>query len=159
VQGDMRTLRLGRTFDAVFVHDAVMYVTTEDDLGAVIGTAAIHAAPGGVVILVPDTIRETFAPGVHEGGHDGPDDRSLRYLEWTHAPDPGGTTFEVDYAIMLREPGEQVRVVHDHHLLGLFGRDTWRRLIDDAGLDLLDVAAIEHPHPGEFETFAAQRPA
>src|SRR5688572_5543710 len=27
---DMRTLRLGREFDAVFVHDAVMYLTTED---------------------------------------------------------------------------------------------------------------------------------
>src|SRR5947199_313515 len=31
-QGDMRTVRLGRTFDAVFVHDAVDYMLTEDDL-------------------------------------------------------------------------------------------------------------------------------
>jgi ubiquinone/menaquinone biosynthesis C-methylase UbiE len=28
VQGDMRTVRLGRQFDAVFVHDAVVYMTT-----------------------------------------------------------------------------------------------------------------------------------
>ena len=28
--GDMRDLRLGRTFDAVFVHDAVAYLTTEE---------------------------------------------------------------------------------------------------------------------------------
>ena len=28
ILGDMRTLRLGRTFDAVFVHDAVMYLAT-----------------------------------------------------------------------------------------------------------------------------------
>jgi trans-aconitate methyltransferase len=26
--GDMRTVRLDRTFDAVFVHDAIMYMTT-----------------------------------------------------------------------------------------------------------------------------------
>src|SRR4051812_43006377 len=26
VQGDMRTLRLGRTFDVVLVHDAIMYM-------------------------------------------------------------------------------------------------------------------------------------
>src|SRR5262245_35687518 len=32
VAGDMRTVRLGRTFDAVFVHDAVSYMTTEADL-------------------------------------------------------------------------------------------------------------------------------
>ena len=34
VHGDMRTLRLGRSFDAVFVHDALMYLTSEDDLAA-----------------------------------------------------------------------------------------------------------------------------
>ena len=32
VSGDMRDIRLGRVFDAVFVHDAVMYMTTEIDL-------------------------------------------------------------------------------------------------------------------------------
>ena len=39
VEADMRTVRLGRDFDAVFVHDAVDYMTTEDDLRLVIGTA------------------------------------------------------------------------------------------------------------------------
>src|SRR5262245_37325508 len=32
VEGDMRTVRLNRTFDAVFIHDAIMYMITEDDL-------------------------------------------------------------------------------------------------------------------------------
>ena len=32
VLGDMRTVRLGRAFDVVFVHDAVMYLETEADL-------------------------------------------------------------------------------------------------------------------------------
>ena len=32
VDGDMRSLRLGREYDAVFVHDAVCYMTTEADL-------------------------------------------------------------------------------------------------------------------------------
>jgi hypothetical protein len=32
VDGDMRTARLGRQFDGVFVHDAVCYMTTESDL-------------------------------------------------------------------------------------------------------------------------------
>ena len=32
VEGDMRDVRLGRTFDAVFVHDAIDYMTTEGDL-------------------------------------------------------------------------------------------------------------------------------
>jgi SAM-dependent methyltransferase len=74
VQGDMRTLRLGRTFDAVFVHDSVMYITTENDLHAVVETASAHVRPGGAVLLVPDVVRETFEPGPY-GGHDGGDGR------------------------------------------------------------------------------------
>src|SRR5689334_12465539 len=31
-QGDMRTVRLGRQFDGVFIHDAVCYMTTTEDL-------------------------------------------------------------------------------------------------------------------------------
>ena len=36
IEGDMRTLRLGREFDAVFVHDALDYMTSEDDVRAAI---------------------------------------------------------------------------------------------------------------------------
>ena len=39
VQGEMRNVRLGRTFDAVFVHDAVCYMTTETDLRSAMATA------------------------------------------------------------------------------------------------------------------------
>ena len=41
IQGDMRSLRIpGAQFDAVFVHDAVMYLTTEADIHAMAETAA-----------------------------------------------------------------------------------------------------------------------
>ena len=60
--GDMRTLRLGRTFDVVYVHDAVSYLTTENDLRAAIGTAATHVRPGGAVVLTPDATTEMFKP-------------------------------------------------------------------------------------------------
>ena len=159
VQGDMRTLRLDRSFDAVFVHDAVMYMTSEDDLRAVVETSAVHVRPGGVVLIVPDTILETFSPGADHGGHDGSDGRSLRYLEWTHDLEPGGTTFEVDFAVMMREPGAQVRVVHDRHVYGVFPRETWLRLITETGLEAVGIEHVEHPHPGEFEAFAARHPA
>jgi len=33
ILGDMRTLRLGRTFDAVLIHDAICYMTTEASSG------------------------------------------------------------------------------------------------------------------------------
>ena len=56
LQGDMRTLRLGRQFDAVFVHDAIEYMTTEDELRQAVATVYAHCRPGGVAVLVPDHI-------------------------------------------------------------------------------------------------------
>src|ERR671911_1342793 len=82
VEGDMRSVRLGRAFDAVFVHDAIAYMTTEDDLRGVFATAFGHCRAGGVALFVPDAVTETFEPAVDHGGHDGPE-RALRYLEWT----------------------------------------------------------------------------
>src|SRR5215471_6122231 len=66
--GDMRTLRLGRVFDAVLVHDAVDYMTGEDDLRQVIETAFAHCRPGGLGVFVPDYLAETFRAASGGGG-------------------------------------------------------------------------------------------
>ncbi|HZB60799.1 MAG TPA: class I SAM-dependent methyltransferase, partial [Actinomycetota bacterium] len=71
VQGDMRTVRLGRVFDAVFVHDAVAYMTSEEDLRKVMDTAFAHCRPGGAALFAPDHLRENFRTGTDYGGHDG----------------------------------------------------------------------------------------
>lgn len=156
LEGDMRTLRLAREFDAVFVHDAISYLTSEDDLRAAIETAAIHARPGGVVILTPDATTEIFRPRTDHGGHDGEDGRSLRYLEWTHPA--SGSTYEVDYLIVTRAPGKDARVVHDRHVLGLFPRPTWESLLTEAGLELVSTA-VEDPYELEHAAFVGRRPA
>jgi SAM-dependent methyltransferase len=158
LEGDMRSLRLGRTFDVVFVHDAISYLTTEDDLRAALETAAVHVRAGGVVILTPDATTEIFKASTDHGGHDGEDGRSLRYLEWTHAPEPGATTYVTDYAIVARGPNDALRVVHDRHTLGLFPRATWERLIADVGLELVDTT-VENPYELEQAAFVARRPA
>ena len=152
VQGDMRTLRLGRTFDAVFVHDAVAYMTIEADLQAAIETAAAHACSSGVVLFVSDTVREIFEPGTRHGGHDGADERALRYLEWTTDQDPNDTTYDGDFVILLRESGRPLRVERDHHSCGLFPRDTWLRLLRDAGLEPVSLD-VEDPFTEEHEVF------
>jgi SAM-dependent methyltransferase len=155
--GDMRTLRLPRTFDVVFAHDALSYLTTEDDLRATLETAAAHVRPGGVVVLTPDATSEIFQPGTDTGGHDGEDGRGLRYLEWTHAPAAGAATYTVDYAIVVREPDGSTRSVHDRHELGLFPEATWLRLIRGAGLEPLPLP-VANPYAGEQAAFVARRP-
>jgi SAM-dependent methyltransferase len=157
IQGDMRTLRLGRTFDAVLVHDAVMYLTAEADLRAAIETAAVHLRPGGVVMFLPDATLESYVPGTDHGGHDGEEGRCLRYLEWAHALEPGETTAEVDYIVVMREPGRPARVAQDPHTVGLFPESTWRKLIASAGLEIIDPG-VNDPNEGEHAVFVARRP-
>jgi SAM-dependent methyltransferase len=86
IAGDMTSLDLGRQFDRVLVHDAIMYATEPDAVRATLRTVARHCRAGGIVVVVPDCVRENFAPGTEMGGEDGPDGRGLRYLEWTWDP-------------------------------------------------------------------------
>jgi SAM-dependent methyltransferase len=132
-RGDMRTVRLGRTFDAVFVHDAVAYMTTEADLRQVIETAFAHCGPGGIALFVPDHIADTFQPVTDHGGRDGPDGRGARYLEWTTDPDPGDTWIQSEFAFLLRAADGSVRAVNETHRTGLFSRSVWLGLLAEAG--------------------------
>jgi SAM-dependent methyltransferase len=153
--GDMRHVRLDRTFDAVFVHDAVMYMTTEDDLRAALQTVAVHLAPGGVALVAPDATWETFSEATDHGGGEDESGRQARYLEWTLPPDPGGTTYTLHYAFLLYEPDGKMTVAHDVHLEGLFPRATWLRLFDEVGLEAdLMSRTIEGE---EYDTFVAVR--
>lgn len=137
VLGDMRTLRLGCTFDAVLVHDAVVYMRSEGELRQAIETAFVHTRPGGAAIFAPDCLREDFHDyaQLHEGEGEG---RSLRCLEWSWDPDPTDTQYTVEYALLLRADG-RVEAVHDTHVEGLFDRATWLRLLRDVGFAVEEV--------------------
>lgn len=157
VEGDMRTVRLGRQFDGVFVHDAIVYMTRERDLREAIETAYLHCKPGGAAVFAPDHVRENFRPSTDHGGHDGAE-RSLRYLEWTWDPDPSDTSYVVDYAYLLHDSDGSTRVEWDRHFEGLFGRGDWLRLLDDVGFDP-KVVPFDHSElePGRYEIFVGTR--
>ena len=157
--GDMRTVRLGRQFDAVFVHDAIVYMLTEDDLRQAVETAFVHCRPGGAALFAPDHVRENFSDSTDHGGHDG-DGRALRYLEWTWDPDPSDSTYLVDYVYLLRERDGSVRTEHDRHMEGLFGRADWMRILSAAGFAPSRVP-FDHSElePGTYEVFIGGRPA
>ncbi|HWM88955.1 MAG TPA: class I SAM-dependent methyltransferase [Kofleriaceae bacterium] len=159
VQGDMRAVRLGRQFDRVFIHDAIVFMTTAGDLRRALETAFLHCRPGGAALFAPDHVRENFRPSTDHGGEDGPE-RSLRYLEWVWDPDPDDNTYVADYAFMLRESDGQVRAEHDRHLEGLFPRAEWLRLATEVGFEPR-VVPFDHSElePGSYEVFVCVRPA
>ena len=147
VRGDMRTVRLGRAFDVVLVHDAVDYMTSEDDLRQVIETAFAHCRPGGLGVFVPDYTAETFRAA--SGGGGGHDDagRQASFREWAWDPDPADEWIQVEYEFTLRAADDTVQVVREAHRLGAFRRDTWLRLLADAGFDLWPGPGTGGSHP------------
>ena len=129
--GDMRTLRLGRAFDALLVHDAVAYMTTRADLAAAAATAFAHTRPGGAAVFAPDFVREAFHDKTElYSGDDGA--RSLRCIEWVWDPDSTDDTYMAEYAFLLRD-GADIKAVHDRHVEGLFARATWIEILEGAG--------------------------
>ncbi|MEA2904864.1 MAG: hypothetical protein QOI12_2251 [Alphaproteobacteria bacterium] len=157
VQGDMRTIRLGKSFDAVMIHDAIMYMTSEADLVAALATARAHLKPDGALIVLPDYVAETFEPRVQTGGHDARDGstRGLRYVAWAHAPKAGATAHDLDFAFLLRSGEGQVEVFHDRHRIGLFTREAWLKAFARAGC----VTPRIIRDPWKREVFLARTPA
>ena len=141
IVGDMRSVRLGRTFDAVLIHDAIAYMTTEADLSATFATARSHLEPGGVFITMPDHyVDRPVWPYINHRTHE-QEDKELTYIEYS-APDISDPSLlQSTFIFVITENGER-RIELDHHTTGLFPVKTWRALIEEAGFR---VERIDYP--------------
>ncbi len=152
---DMRTVRLGRLFDAVLVHDAIDYMTTVADLRSMFGAASAHLPPGGVLLVAPTYLRRTFVDHQIEYDRNTNDQIDLTYVSHVHAPTPApgsgpgnakgaaDTTFELAILLLIRERG-RLRIEEDRHTCGLFSESTWLELLAAAGF-----AVQQHPQADE----------
>ena len=139
--GDMRTVRLGEAFDAVLVHDAISYMTTEADLLAVFATARAHLRPGGLLIAAPDDYTDTFDPPNVDYQTNRDAETELTYVEYSTDLDPNDTSIETTYVFFIRR-GTDLRVEVDNHTTGLFPVATWARLLAKAGFE---VHRVDYP--------------
>ena len=127
---DMRSVRLGETFDAVLIHDAIDYMLTEADLIAAFASARAHLRPGGLLMAAPDDYAETFHPPRVRHETRRADGKELTYVEYSAAP--SGSRVETAYVFFLNE-GDELRVEVDRHVTGLFPIAAWERLLREAG--------------------------
>lgn len=160
LQGDMRTVRLRREFDAVLAHDAVDYLTTEAELAQLVATAYAHCRPGGLAVFVPDHLADTFRPGHGQGGDSDADGRRASFSEHATDPDPADDWIQVDYEFVLRNAEGAKQVVRETHRLGAFRQATWLRLIAKAGFEAAEGPGPEAGYPGERppHLFTGRRP-
>ena len=135
VLGDMRDVRLGEAFDAVFVGDSVEYMLTEADLRAAFQTAWDHLRPGGVLAVGLSTTAESFEQNATSMSTHAIADAHAAFMENSYDPDPSDTEYESTFVYVVRRSGAR-EVLTDHHLLGLFPRATWFRLLAEVGFSV-----------------------
>ena len=130
--GDMRKIRLGQTFDVVLLHDAASYLLTEQELQETFATAAAHLRPGGVMMVAPDWVQETFPDGWVYTWDRQKDGVEVKIEEVMVDPDPSDTQVESTYTYTIKKAGETT-VEIDTHITGLFPIQTWSDLMGQAG--------------------------
>ena len=62
-----------------------------------------------------------------------------------------------EYAFLLRDGDGSVRLVHETHRLGLFGREVWLRLLADAGFAADAVTEVTSEDRTPRELFVGHR--
>ena len=139
--GDMRTVRLGRRFDAVLIHDAIGYMLTEEELRQAFETAKVHLRPGGLFLVAPDLVAESFREGAVVTWSSSVGSVSVVTEERLHDPDPSDTSVESLFTFRVTENGS-TRVESDLHVSGLFSISKWKSLLAEAGfaVDMISLA-------------------
>jgi len=155
LHGDMRSVRLGQTFDAVMVADSIDYMLSEADLRAAFETAFVHLRPGGAFCTYAEETLERFQQNRVKCSAHSRGSVEIAFFENAYDPDPEDTTYESVFVYLIREDGE-LRIETDRHLGGLFPEATWTRLLTEVGFQ---VARTEFGEQDEhIPAFVGVRP-
>ncbi|KAF0126480.1 MAG: type 11 methyltransferase [Elusimicrobia bacterium] len=117
--GDMRTLRLGRTYDAVVAWDSLNHMTGPADLEKVFATAYRHLEKGGVFFFLLDTDRAQFRQGAVDGYIGRGKGVKIAFIENLYDPDPSDSHYETRFVFLIRRKGG-FSVETDRFRCGLF---------------------------------------
>ncbi len=156
-RGDMRSLRLPRTFDGVLISDAVGYMRSPRDLARAFATAFRHLRPGGSFVTYAEHTKERFEPNWSEVLHGRRGDVEITLVEDRYDPDPRDTTFEATFVYLIRRRG-RLTVETDRHVLGLFPTATWRRTLRAAGFWVVHAGPDPRTPDDPMPWFVGRKP-
>ncbi len=153
IAGDMRTVRLGRLFDAVVIADSITYMASEKDLKRAFVTAWEHLRPGGVLCTYAEHTVDRFKQNdtdvtTHRNG-----EIEVTILENVYDRDSLDTECELTFIYLIRK-GHALTTQTDRHIAGLFRLRTWIEVLEEIGFE---VSRSEYP--GErIPMFACLKP-
>ncbi len=157
-RGDMRSVRLGRTFDGAILSDASAYMRTRGDLAHAFATAFRHLRPGGAFVTYAEHVRETFEPNWTQAIRGRRGNVEVVFVENRYDPDPRDTTFEATFLYLIRRRG-RLTVETDRHVLGLFPTATWRQTLREAGFEVRYAGPDKETPKDPMPWFVGRRPA
>lgn len=154
VEGDMRTCRLGRTFDAVLMDDAISHMNCRTDFMAALRTAHAHLNPGGVLVATPDVTIETFQQNKTTTTTVTRDGLDVVFVENVYDPIPTDEQYETTILYLIREQG-RLRIETERWTMGIFGLDIWRQVLRETGFEVHE--SRYNPGEDEYTVFACVR--
>jgi SAM-dependent methyltransferase len=143
VEGDMRTLSLDRTFDAVVcLFSSIGYLRSSEELDRAVGAMAGHLQPGGVLIIDgwirPDAWISGGTTQVTVASSD-----EIDVIRMSHSERQGDKTY-LEMHHLVGTPNGIEHLV-DHHELTLFTPGDYESAFRRSGLT---VDTVESPVPG-----------
>ena len=138
-RADMRTLNLGRRFDAVTcLFSAIGAAQSMDELHAAVSAMAGHLEPRGVLVLEPWIPRDEYLPGgLYSVTRDEPDLKVTRM----NISEREGDLAVLDFHWLVGTPGG-IEYFTERHELGLFSDAEYKEAFEAAGL------AVDHDAQG-----------
>ena len=130
-------LSLRDRVDAVLIHDAIMYMTTEKQLLEMFSCAYRHLREGGKILVVPDVVKEYFHEhALHGGAQEG--EKTIQLMEWHWDPTANDKTYQLELSLLMRE-GDAIRSHHETHTLGLFSVLEYTDALENVGFSMSTV--------------------
>lgn len=130
IQGDMRSTRLNKTFDAVTILDSIAYMRSPGDIRQTYQTVYHHLKPGGIFLTIIEYSPHHFPQNHTSVETKQKDNTEVVFIENNYDPDPSDTTFEATFVFLVHQNQKQ-EVYTDRHILGLFPLETWVNLLKE----------------------------
>ena len=134
--------KLPTLVDVVFLHDAVMYLTTEEDLYKTFLSAKECLREGGIFLVVPDIFLEDFEEHFLAGGEDGfleNQSVSVRLSEWHWSNVETPNRVNVEFSLLIRHDNQPVQHIHETHIMGIFSPEQYIHNLQKAGFTNIEV--------------------
>jgi len=139
-RGDMRTLDLGRRFDAITcLFSAIGFVGGLDGLADAARSFAAHLEPGGVLIVEPWIAPDAWKPNRPHVLSASTEEIALARVTLSGVRDERISTTEMHYTVATSDGVESWVELHE---LYLFTDEEMRAALEDAGLE------VEHDPAG-----------